>query len=269
MPIPIGVAFTIDVGVARGVGARRPTPRPCRRRARARPAAASGRRAATATSAPGAAQRDRDGARRAPGAEHEHRRAGHVVARSARTDRRKPSPSVESPRRPPSGNGVTVLTLRNAAGVGAQLVAGGGGRLLVRHRDRQPGEPERAHAVERGGRCAGRHLERDVHPVETELAIRGVVQDRRERMTDRITDDGRDPCRAGDHSTPFARAIAMFFLCCSQRVGERVVTLLVDHDVIEVVGRRRRHGRADRRFAHRRDRRRRQARCARTCCTAS
>ena len=107
---------------------RRPPPRrrdrPRRRSARVASAAASSaapaRRAVTETATPASAERDDDRPRR----HHRHRaptasRAGGSTPAS-RSERTKPSPSVESPASDPSACKVTVLTLRSARRVGAE-----------------------------------------------------------------------------------------------------------------------------------------------------
>ena len=205
------------------VAARRARPRPRPRRAGGR----TPRRRAPARPSASATAR-----RRAAGAEHEHRRArpGRDPPRAATAGipRRRSSRRRAGRRR----SSETVLTLCSAAASADSSSQRVGRRGLVRHRHRQPGQPEHAHRVERAARRAVGHLERDVDPVEPERPVRGVVQHGRERVPDRITDDAGDPRRAGDRRPEIVKmrrsvfAIAMFAFCCSSVVANAVLPFL-------------------------------------------
>jgi hypothetical protein len=99
--------------------------------------------------------------------------------------------------------------------VSTQLVAAVGGGSFVRHRHRETDEIECAHRIERGRCLTRRHRERNVDPVETELGVRGVVEEGRQRMPDGIADDRREPRAARDHSSPAARAASTLRWCSS------------------------------------------------------
>ena len=122
-------------------------------------------------------------ARRSP-ARHRRRRArrpvsaGRARSPSSTSERTSPSPSVESPNSRRS-RATTMFTAPRSAGGRRELVARRRGRRLVRHRDAEAGDLERADAVERAVRASSlRHVERDEDPVEAQRRERGVV-DRR------------------------------------------------------------------------------------------
>ncbi len=91
-------------------------------------------------------------------------------------------------------------------GIGRELVNGFGDPILVRHGDRQASDPEGPHALEGRPGLAGRHVERDVDPVETGGRKRGVVDARRSRVADRVTDHRGQPGLTRDR-TPAAHAV--------------------------------------------------------------
>ena len=83
------------------------------------------------------------------------------------------------------------------------------GRLpLQRRGDRQP-PPRRVEAVHERREPAGRHPVRVVLPVQATRVVRRPVQQRRQRVRDRVaqhpTDHGISSCRTGSRSTPAAR----------------------------------------------------------------
>ena len=85
-------------------------------------------------------------------------------------------------------------------GIGRQLVEAVEHRGLVRHRDRQPVEPERPHPAERQAGGALGHLEGEVGPVEPGGGERGVEDRRRQRVADRRADDAGRAGVPGDHA---------------------------------------------------------------------
>ena len=176
----------------------------------------------------GAAEGPSHRARRAAPAEHDDRGTGRIVTRV-------PKRSQEA---------LTVGRIADETALGAgrdgvhatqrgrvrrELVATRRRGELVRHRHREPGQAERAHRVERGARRAVGHFEGDVHPVETELAIRGVVQHRRQGVPYRIADDARDARGPRDRhrqNAPFAFAMAILAFCSSGVVANAVLPFL-------------------------------------------
>ena len=140
--IPTGVALTTSVAAAAACGpvvpgrtrARprdRPRPPPPRAGAR-RPR--RGRRQRPSASAT---------ARAAPPAPSSTTSAPAGSCPASRSERRNPSPSVESPNSRSSVSRRIVLTLCSAAASGESSSHTAGGRGLVRHRHREAGEPER------------------------------------------------------------------------------------------------------------------------------
>jgi len=97
------------------------------------------------------------------------------------------------------------------------LVGCRGDTILVRHRDRHATEAQGAHRVDGGGGIAGADRERHIDPVESDRCERGVVDRRRQRMPDRIADDGRNSGMPVDHPQPrsFSTQTATFALCSS------------------------------------------------------
>ena len=178
----------------------------------------------------GAAQGERNGAGGAAGAEQQHLFGPRDRGRVGANARTKPSPSVESPRSRPSRHRGDGVDAPQHGGVGAQFVARGGDRFLVRHRDRQPDEPEGAHSVERSAlrrpaRRTRRRPSRDRAP-----------------CTRRCATTGESECRTGSPITPATLVVAEInqaprcaardidvVLVLLERARERVVALLVDH----------------------------------------
>ena len=78
----------------------------------------------------------------------------------------------------------------------------------------RPTRPNARAPASAPARAAVGNLERDEHPVETERAVRRVVQAWRQRMSNGIADHAGDPGCTGDHSSPSFLAASMF-CCCS------------------------------------------------------
>ncbi len=84
--------------------------------------------------------------------------------------------------------------------------------VLVRHRHRQPGEPEHSHRIDRLGATTGGHVEGNVGPVDAGSIERRSVNRRRQAVRDRRPDERRNPALA--HRTPAWRASSMLRSCC-------------------------------------------------------
>ena len=199
-----------------------------------------GRAFARGNRAPGHPRPERDAPPRAP---HRPRRARgpssrpgrRLLARASAGSRRRRS---SRPRARPSGSRVTVLTLRERGGGGrrARRTASAAAVLCGIVTDR-PTRPSVRHGIDRGRVRRRREPRTRRDPVETELAVRRVVQTGRQRVPDRIADHAGDPGRRRDHSTPACLRRSMFcllFLVAVRR--ERVVAVLAGEHVVEVVG---------------------------------
>ena len=217
------------------------TPRGRTRRARRR--AAPGTRPAAGVGRRPSAGGDRDlGAglararARSPGPRRRRRRrarrcrAGSTP--SSRTERRKPSPSVDEPCEPPVVATVTTCSPHRArppSGVSSSHAHAASG--LVRHRDveaaRGRGACTAFTAVGRRARAAPgtrRTPSRDRPPE------RGVVDRGRPRMPDGIADDGRRAVVAPVTVTRRSpRAARMFASCSAERRREVVLAVLAGH----------------------------------------
>ena len=215
-PMPTGVAFTTSVGGRRRggpIGPRRPSAPAASAAAAAAASAAPGARPSTRAPAPRERERDRRGPRRPRRARAPRAPAGRCPASRERAQealavgRVAGEPAVARAGSPCS-------RCASAAASAVSSSQRGRGVGLVRHRDRQADEAERAHRVERAAALAVGHLERDVDPVETERGVRGVVQDRRQRVPHRVADDAGEPRVAPviTASAGLPRAASMFAL---------------------------------------------------------
>ena len=89
---------------------------------------------------------------------------------------------------------------------GVELVDQVGHRRLVRHGHGEPGKPQVAHGGDGRARRARRHAEPDRDPVEAEHTKGRVVQQRGQRVGDRIADDA-DHGRGGGGPAPVPRSV--------------------------------------------------------------
>ena len=103
------------------------------------------------------------------------RRPGTSTSSSA-SDRRNPSPSVETPAQQPSARSVTVLTLRRSLAPGDNSSHSAAIASLVRHRRPESPASRARDRLERRGNAAIGHLRRGEDPVEPERVIRRVVE---------------------------------------------------------------------------------------------
>src|SRR5260370_1039521 len=119
----------------------------------------------------------------------------------------------------PRGVAFTTTSLRaTSSSTAASATARPAGTSAVAPAGAGPGR-----AAGGGAPRARRDRERDVHPVEPEGAVGGVVDGRRPRVGDRLADDPGDggvPGEGHRHKRPFRRARAMLW-SCSRNVVEK------------------------------------------------